>query len=149
MKILQGHLSPETAYVVDGYPYGFRLKCKIRYWLEVSPRHGVRFMSQTTNPKRGNIWNKPQASTYCKFGGAMFLDDHDHVHWNGLGEYSSGAEAQAFLDKYREGVPPAALDMLERWVAAKVAYDNARQPGDDLTVGLTEARKAFLTKEVS
>ena len=35
MQILPGiHISPETAYVIDDYPYGFRLRCRIRYWLE-------------------------------------------------------------------------------------------------------------------
>jgi len=52
MQILKGHISPETAFIVDDYPYGFRLRCKIRYWLEYNPKHGFRFVSQTTNPKR-------------------------------------------------------------------------------------------------
>jgi hypothetical protein len=141
--ILKGHISPETAYVVDDYPYGFRLRCKIRYWLEYHPKRGFRLVSQTTNPKRGNVWNKPKASTYARFGGCMFLDDDGHVQWQGLSEYSSGAEAKAFSDKYREGVPEAGRDILDRWVAAKLAYDGARQPDDPLDVGLPEARKAF------
>jgi hypothetical protein len=144
MKILKDHISPETAYVVDDYPYGFRLRCKIRYWLEYHPKHGFRFWSQTTNPKRGNVWNKPKASTYCRFGGCMFLDDNDHVQWSGLSEYSSGTEAKAWSDKYREGVPEAGLLTLDQWVAAKLAYDGARQPDDHLAVGLPEAREAFI-----
>jgi hypothetical protein len=137
--------SPETAYVVDDYPYGFRLRCKIRYWLEHHPKRGFRFVSQTTNPKRGNVWNKPKASTYVKFGACMFLDDVDgHVKWAGLSEYSNGQEAKNFADKYGEGVPEAGRDLLNRWVASKLAYDAARQPGDSLEVGIVEARKAFL-----
>jgi hypothetical protein len=38
MQILKGHISQETAYLVDDYPYGFRLRCKIRYWLEYQPK---------------------------------------------------------------------------------------------------------------
>ena len=76
MELLHNHVSPETAYVVSDYPYGFTLRCQIRYWLEHSPRHGFRLMSQTSNPKKpGLVWNKPKGSTYCRFGGAMFLDD--------------------------------------------------------------------------
>ena len=30
MTVLTGHTSPETAYVVSDYPYGFRLRCQIR-----------------------------------------------------------------------------------------------------------------------
>jgi hypothetical protein len=146
MKLLFGHVSPETAYVVEDYPYGFRLRCKIRYWLEYAPRKGFRLWSQTSNPKRGNVWNVAKASTYCKLGGAMFLDDAEHVHWAGLTEYCNGAEAKAWLDKYGTAVPSeAGRDMLQRWVAAKLAYDAARDSHlDPLAKGLPEARAAFL-----
>lgn len=130
MQILKGHISAETAYVVDDYPYGFRLRCKIRYWLEYTPKRGFRLVSQTSNPKRpGLVWNKPKASTYCRFGGAMYLDAVGHVHWAGLSEYSSGIEAAAFRDKYGEGVPEAGRKILERWIAAKLTYDGAPQAG--------------------
>ena len=46
MEILKGHVSPATAYLVNDYPYGFRLRCQIRYWLEVHPRLGVRLSEQ-------------------------------------------------------------------------------------------------------
>jgi hypothetical protein len=155
MKILSGHISPETAFVVDDYPYGFRLRCKIRYWLEFHPRHGFRFMSQTTNPKRGHIWNKAKASTYAKFGAAMYLDDQEHVTWAGLSEYSDGAEAQAFKDKYFEGVPEAGRPTLNQWVAMKLAYDGARAEDKangkilPLEVGIIEAREARLANPVT
>ena len=141
---LTGHVSPETAYVVDDYPYGYTLRCKIRYWLEYSPKRGFRLVSQTTNPKRGHIWNKPKASTYCRFGGCMFLNDEGHVTWDGLSEYCSGAEAKAWSDKYRDGVPEEGRKLLDKWVAAKLAYDGARQPSDPLNIGLPEARQAFI-----
>ena len=145
MNLLIGHVSPETAYLVADYPYGFRLRCSIRYWVEFQPKKGFRFWSQTTNPKRpGTVWNKPKASTYYKFGGAMFLDGNGHVQFAGLSEYSSGAEAAKFAETYSAGVPLAGLSMLTSWVAAKTAYDAARNPGDPLGVGLPEARKAFV-----
>ncbi len=144
MKILKGHILPETAYVVDDYPYGFRLRCKIRYWLEYHKTHGFRFVSQTTNPKKGNVWNKPKASTYARFGGCMYLDALDHCTWSGLTAYSTGAEAEAWRNTYGEGVPEAGRVILDKWVAAKLAYDGARKPDDHLAVGLPEAREAFL-----
>ena len=68
-RILNGHTSPETAYVVQDYPYGYRLRCKIRYWLETATKGAkageTRCMSQTTNPKlTGEHWNTPKGSTY-------------------------------------------------------------------------------------
>ena len=149
MKILAGHISPETAYVVNDYPYGYTLRCKIRYWIEYKPKLGFRFMSQTTNPKKlGHPWNKPKASTYCRFGGCMFADDNGiHVGWTGLSQYCTGAEAQAWLRDYGAGVPLEGQELCHRWVAAKVAYDANREKGDPLDVGLTEARKAFVVND--
>jgi hypothetical protein len=145
MQILTGHVSPETAYVVNDYPYGFRLRCQKRYWLEYKRKLGFRLVSQTSNPKvAGLVWNKPKAGNYVKFGACMFLDAEGHVAWATLGEYSTGAEAKAWADKYGAGVPEVGQDLLRRWVASKLAYDNARQPGDPLGVGLVEARRAFV-----
>jgi hypothetical protein len=146
-KILTGHTSPETAYVIGDYPYGYTLRCKIRYWLEHKPKHGFRFVSQTTNPKRpGEFWNKPKASTYCRFGACMFLNEDGHVKWAGLNQYCDGAEAQSWLDTYGAGVPEAGRALLNKFVAAKVAYDAARKPSDPLEVGMVEAAKAFVTE---
>lgn len=142
--LLKGHTSPETAYVVDDYPYGFRLRCKIRYWLEYNPRKGFRFVSQTTNPKRPvETWNKPKASTYARFGGAMYLDDNGHVQWAGLNEYSAAAEAQAFLEKYGDAIPQAGAALTRKWAAAKTAYETNRKKDDPLHVGVVDAYKAF------
>lgn len=144
MKILKGHVSEDTAYVVDDYPYGFRLRCKIRYWLQYNPKHGFRLASQTTNPKRGNIWNKPNFSTYSRFAGCMFLDDENHVQWAGLSEYSDAKEALAFAQVYGEGVPEVGRPTMIKWIAAKCAYEAARAPDDPLAVGLPEAFKAWV-----
>lgn len=65
MDILTGHTSESTGYVVDDYPYGFRLRTQIRYWIETREGMGQRFCSQTLNPKSGQ-WNKPKCSTYSK-----------------------------------------------------------------------------------
>jgi hypothetical protein len=150
MQILKNHISPETAYVVDDYPYGFRLRCKIRYWLEYKDGKGFRFISQTTNPKRGDIWNKPKASTYARFGACMYLDEQGHVTWSGLSEYSNGADCTKFIEQFGKGVPEAGQEILKRWTASKVAYDAARAEKEakgeniPLSVGLLEARAAFI-----
>jgi hypothetical protein len=143
MKLLHEHTSPDSAYLVEDYPYGFRLRCKIRYWLEYSAKHGWRFVSQTTNPKAGDRWNKPRASTYVKFGAAMYLDDAGHVQWSGLSEYSSAEEATRWLEVYGAGVPASGQALARKFVAAKVAYSANRTDGDALSVGLAQARKAW------
>lgn len=148
IKVLSGHTSPETAYVVSDYPYGFRLRCAIRYWLEFVPKKGVRLWSQTTNPKRaGEPWNKPKASTFCRFGGAMFLDDAGHVKWSGVNEYHSAEEIGAWLAQFEAGVPAACLPSLKAWHAGKVAYQAARDAGEEMAkaaVAGMEAMAAYL-----
>ncbi len=131
--------------MVDDYPYGYTLRCKIRYWLEYKPNKGFRFCSQTTNPKKPfEVWNKPKASTYSMFGGAMYIDTNGHCTWAGLSEYSDAKQAQDFLDTFGEGVPEAGQLVLRKWVAAKVAYDANKNPDVSLAIGLPEARKAWI-----
>lgn len=101
LKPLTGHTTPETAYVVDDYPYGFKLRCKIRYWLEYAPKKGFRFCSQTTNPKKaGEVWNAPKKSTYSMLG-VMGLNDEGHVTWTGLSIYDFG-KLEEFGKEYAE-----------------------------------------------
>lgn len=102
-KILPNtHVSPETAHVIESYPYGFKLRCKIRYWLETNKK-GTRFCSQTTNPKKaGEVWNKPKASTYADFSGAMYLDENNHVQWEGLTQYADLPKINEFINNFGE-----------------------------------------------
>ncbi len=93
--VLKGHTTPETAYTVQDYPYGFRLRCKIRYWLETavkgSKSNEMRFMSQTTDPRRSaEVWNKPKASNYYQMM-IMFLNEDNHVK-NGSLDINSNPE---------------------------------------------------------
>lgn len=76
-KTLAGHTSPETAFVVPDYPYGWKLRTSIRYWIETKKGHGQRFVSQTLNPKTGE-WNKPKAGTYNVL--AIMVQDLDNGH---------------------------------------------------------------------
>ena len=101
-QTLSGHTSPETAYEVSDYPYGFRLRCKIRYWIETN-KNGQRVWSQTTNPKRGDVWNKPKASTYNDIK-VLFLDEQEHVANNGLSFYSTPEQIAAFEAEYGAGL---------------------------------------------
>ena len=127
MQILKGHTSPETAYSVPDYPFGFRLRCTMRYWIDCDPKRGARMMMQTSNPKKpGLVWNKPRATTYSRFGGAMYLDDAGHVQWTGLHEYMDTPQVVAWHRTYADGVPAVIRPLADRWLAAKLAYD-ARQ----------------------
>ena len=113
---LHDHTSPETAYVIGDYPYGFHLRCKMRVWTETHPTRGTRMMTQTTNPKyhAREFWNKPKASTYCRLGLGLYLDDAGHVQSFGVSEYSDLVVFQRFLAHW-----PEHRVALNRWTTAK------------------------------
>lgn len=122
-KVLTGHTSPETAYVVNDYPYGFKLRCKIRYWLEYRKGKGFRFMYQTTDPRReGEVWNKPKASTYNSIG-VMYLDENSHTQWTAMSEHNTEG-LEAWAAQFSEGLLTPdhqyELDYLRRVQQARV-----------------------------
>ena len=135
MRILPGiHVSPESAYIVKDYPYGFRLRCIIRYWIEYRPKMGFRFCSQTSNPKKaGLVWNKPKCSIYSRFGMAMGFDDNTgYVIHHGLTEYTNGADAATWSNSYREGIPESGLPIHDKWIKTKLAYDAAKAKAESM-----------------
>lgn len=147
MQILKGHLSPETAYTVEDYPYGFRLRCRIRYWLEYVPKRGVRLWSQTTNPKKeGQPWNKPKASTFCRFGGAMFLNDEGHVAWSGCTEYMDLQELLNWQRVFGEGVPEACRPVLAEWIRRKTEFNEAKARGEVALITRTISPEGVITE---
>ncbi len=117
MTPLYGHTSPETAFEVTDYPYGFRLRTSIRYWLETKKDKGTRFVGQTLNPKTDQ-WNKPKAGSYIRIVGGMYLDENNHVHFTGVHEYTKPEDALKFAQTFTE------LDLsdLRVWAAMKVRW---------------------------
>lgn len=95
-KYLYNHTSQETAYLVEDYPWGFRLRTQIRYWIESKPKHGQRFASQTVNPKTGK-WCAPKYSTYAPIM-VMFLDEKEHVYYESL----RMNHEEDFINQYKE-----------------------------------------------
>lgn len=100
VRALHGHDSAETAYLVEDYPYGYSLRCQIRYWIETAQK-GVkkgqqRVVSQTTNPKKNDMWNKPKAGTYNLMAG-LYLDGNDRVKSWTVSEYLPTPQGDARL----------------------------------------------------
>jgi hypothetical protein len=107
---LTGHTDAESAYMVDDYPYGFRLRTQIRYWIETT-KHGQRFVSQTLNPKTG-AWNKPKAGTYDVIKVMVRNEENGHIEhvrldWNDNEEKIAAFEvehAAALDDRARSAI---------------------------------------------
>ena len=96
-KIKTGHTTPETALIVNDYPYGFRLRTKIRYWITTDKKKGDRFYSQTLHPTK-QIWNKPKCSTYSAVM-IMISNEQDHITYRSISlGWSGDDELKRFLD---------------------------------------------------
>ena len=116
-KYLYGHNSKENAYVVEDYPWGFRLRTTIRYWIESkdAKNGGQRFASQTINPKTG-VWCAPKYSTYSPIV-IMFLDENDHVKFTSLSLYTSEMELHKFKEKHLPNLNEFQKDKLRELLA--------------------------------
>lgn len=111
------HKSPETAKVVEGYPWGFRLKTTIRYWIESKKNFGQRFASQTINPKNGK-WCAPKFSTYSPIA-IMYLDENNHVQHTGLSRYHDEEELLKFKETHLENLDDFQKEQLKELLAIK------------------------------
>lgn len=125
-------------HVVENYPYGFRLRTQIRYWVETT-KHGQRLVSQTLNPKSG-AWNKPKASTYSDVVLAA-LDEEGHVANVGVSTYSL-EEVRAFREAYAPSLSDyqkTELTNMEKMleVYSKVTWEVKTQKFRDLDTGET------------
>jgi hypothetical protein len=123
-KPLYGHTSEETSYVVEDYPYGFRLRTRIVYWIEKNDKKGFRFVSMTYNPKSLK-WNAPKRSTYSLIAECLYLDENEHVCSSALTEYSSAEECLTFAQFF----PKADTSVLRVWALKKLQYVNGMLDG--------------------
>lgn len=149
MQILKGYDSMENSYLVNDYPYGFRLRCKIRYWLEFDKKRGYRFCSQTSNPKKNDAWNKPKKSTYTKIEACMYINDEGRVDWAGLSEYSDYKESVDWKEKYYEGLSEEGKKRLDCWIEAKRIYEEKIASGKNWAVAGMETAKEMAEKGMS
>ena len=114
---LYGHTSEKTAYLVPDYPYGRKVRCRIRYWIESDPKKGHRLVSQTENP-RTLAWNAPKRSTYTIASACLYLDDVGHVQWASFSTWSA-VDALSYVRCF----PGAAgIEEARRFVRLKITH---------------------------
>jgi len=97
MKYIYNKDSFDNAVEVDGYPWGFRLRTKRRYWIETVKNRGDRFCYATLNPKT-NQWCKPKKNTYEAVLVLGFNQDN-HVKTDGLGLWGTDQDIAAFKNR--------------------------------------------------
>jgi len=127
VRPLFGHTSPETAYLIADYPYGRKLRCQRRVWVNYSPRHGYCFVAQTTNPKTGR-WNKEHKGTYHEVAMALYLDEQEHVQSMAVGTYGDASHALAFAKSF--GRQCEGADSLRVWALKKAEFSRKLATGE-------------------
>ena len=136
MKVLSGHISSETAFIIEDYPYGYNLRCQKRVWLEINDR-GTRLCAQTNNPKKNGIWNAVKKSTYSLFGVLLQKeltdgnpDEVGYVTWSGLSMYEVENKGQEWLNVYKDGLTETQIKELNVYLKLIERRKDMKARGD-------------------
>lgn len=145
-KYLYNHNCENTAYVVENYPWGFRLKTKQRYWIETNNKKngGQRLVTQTLNPKN-NKWCAPKKSTYDSVA-FLYLDENNHVkveaiHISGLGCEEKGKKIKEFAETHKEYLTDYQKKELRLLDGYNKAYQNVKFTFENVPFNETDAEK--------
>lgn len=119
------HNSPETAYVIADYPFGMRLRCFKRIWVETGTKgagKGLQRIGYQTTVKRFNIeytdnglnleapmaepraWNKPKFSTYGSIAILWIDPSTGYVETAILGQFPWTEHLDRFADRYGDAL---------------------------------------------
>ena len=146
-KYIYGHTSPDTAYVVSDYPWGFRLRTTIRYWIETSTAKngGQRFCRQTIDPRSGR-WCAPKKGTYWSIA-VMFLDDEDHVGFDALSMHDNGEAIASFKENHLDSLDEYQKSVLKEIIATekvmrKVTWSVTKSCVETQRAGRKQAKRA-------
>jgi len=94
---LYGHTSAETAYIQPDYPYGRTLRCQRRVWVEYRKGYGMRFCTQTSDPKRSTlVLNNPKCCTYIPNNCLLLDPSNEHIHQYNLTPYPDSDQMGKF-----------------------------------------------------
>jgi hypothetical protein len=127
LEVPENQPTKENPFVVADYPYGFRLRTQIRYWIDTTS-YGQRFVSQTLNPKT-NEWNKPKYSTYSRIV-VFALDEKNYatsIHldsaYRSLEEIKPQLEAlSSVFSDYQQKQSKAILGLIEVLEGVEVKF---------------------------
>jgi len=141
-KYLHGHTSFDTAYIVENWPWGYKLRTTKYFWIEKNDR-GMRLVTQTINPKNGKIC-APKKSTYSVFL-VLYIED-EKVFCDCLDRWEN-EKLEEFLEK--EGSFLSKVDkitiemMIKAGEISKTNFENYRKNRDEGLYDTASERQAF------
>lgn len=110
-NILYGHTTQETAKKVEGYPWGFKLKTSIHYWVETT-KHGDRFCHYTIDPRNGRKC-APKKDVYHTFV-YMYINDEGHVKFSAFTFNVLLRDLRARVKEFTDIINPEQVSELQR-----------------------------------
>lgn len=137
-KYLYNHTNQETAYVVNDYPWGFRLRTTIRYWIESKKGKGQRFCSQTINPKTG-LWCKPKYSTYNDIV-VMYLNEINHIYTTHINKHTNENYIKEFIQTHEGKLDEFQKNALREILAYQKVMKNVTFTVEEIKPGESEQR---------
>lgn len=122
LEPLTGHTTEETAYIIQDYPWGYKLRCKQKVWLEYNKSKGFRVCRRTQDP-RNDRWCAIKKDTYTLIAAGLYKNEEGHVKSAGLSEYSSTKDSEEFLKTWGFCLDEVAMQRLTTWIIKKRKYD--------------------------
>jgi hypothetical protein len=95
-KILTGHNSFETAYKIENYPWGYKLRTIMYVWIESLPKKGDRVVRRTVDPRTGKLC-AAKVSTFSNIK-ALYAQENGHVESTGVNIYTTKEDVQKLVD---------------------------------------------------
>lgn len=149
-KYIYGYTSFENSYEVENYPWGFRLRTEVRYWIETVDKKqgGQRFCKCTKDPRNGK-WCTPKKSTYYALG-TMYLDENGHVEWEAVYDGNS-TNLGAFVETHREYLSEYQIKEIKRLkayqkVMEKVEFSFVVNPSKEDAEKMEQNRNESIAK---
>ena len=114
----------DTAVQVDNYPWGFKLRTSVRYWIETNKK-GNRFIRCTLNPKTDK-WCKPKMSTYSS---VMVMtieekEDKTYISYEGIGNGSTIEKVCLFENTHKDNLNNLQLKQICKLKAYSAVMEN-------------------------
>ena len=126
---IYGATDEESAHVVEGWPWGRRMRCTKRFWIETR-KNGDRLAAQCTQPDRetgqcSGSWCKPKKSTYTPGVIVLAVDVDGTMATETLGAYYHHpvAEIEAFIDRHAGRLSDVQASRARSCLAMRKKYD--------------------------
>ena len=126
---IYGATDEESAHVVEGWPWGRRMRCTKRFWIETT-KHGDRLCAQCTQPDRvtgtcSGSWCKPKKSTYTDGVIVLAQDVDGTMATETLGAYyhHTPAEIWRFIERHEGRLADVQASRARSCLAIRKKYD--------------------------